>query len=112
MSPTPTTLTTPAAPPRRAYARLRRKARAHPRLVDAVLAAGVLLCMLASSLTDPHHPDGPTWQAAPPGATGFTLMALGAAALVLRRRAPARCSPRPPPPRSRSWSPATRAPPS
>ncbi|MDI3345848.1 histidine kinase [Streptomyces sp. AJ-1] len=85
MSPTPTT---PAAPPRRAYARLRRKARAHPRLLDAVLAAGVLLCMLASSLTDPHHPDGPTWQAAPPDATGFTLMALGAAALVLRRRAP------------------------
>ncbi|MEU8590767.1 histidine kinase [Streptomyces sp. NPDC048664] len=62
--------------------------RAHPLLLDAALACGVLVCMVAGSFVDPHGHDGPTWTTRAPGALSLTLMGLGAAALVFRRRAP------------------------
>ncbi|OIJ97090.1 sensor histidine kinase [Streptomyces colonosanans] len=62
--------------------------RAHSLALDAVLAVGVLLCMVAGSFVDPHAEGGPTWGAHTPDALSFTLMVLGAAALVLRRRGP------------------------
>ncbi|MFD4529642.1 sensor histidine kinase [Streptomyces sp. NPDC058470] len=68
--------------------RTRCRARAHPLPVDATLAAGVLICMLAGSFVDPHAENGATWLTRTPNALGLTLMVLGAAALILRRRAP------------------------
>ncbi|GAB2840106.1 histidine kinase [Streptomyces deserti] len=56
--------------------------------VDAALAAGVLACMVAGSFVDPHGPDGVTWGLRTPDALSLLLIALGAAALVFRRRAP------------------------
>jgi signal transduction histidine kinase len=56
--------------------------------LDAALACGVLVCMVASSFVDPHGEGGPTWGARTPDALSLTLMVLGAAALILRRRAP------------------------
>ncbi|MFC9848280.1 sensor histidine kinase [Streptomyces sp. NPDC060223] len=64
------------------------RARAHPLAVDATLAAGVLACMLAGSFVDPHGENGATWLTRTPNALSLTLMVLGAAALVFRRRAP------------------------
>ncbi|MGW9492837.1 sensor histidine kinase [Streptomyces prasinus] len=66
----------------------RRRLRAHPFALDAALAAGVLVCIVAGSLVEPHGPDGVTWTLRTPDALSLVLMALGAAALVLRRRAP------------------------
>ncbi|MGQ4365591.1 sensor histidine kinase [Streptomyces sp. SAS_272] len=62
--------------------------KAHPLALDAALAAGVLLCMLAGSLVDPHGEQSVTWSIRTPDPLSLLLMTLGAAALVLRRRAP------------------------
>ncbi|MFE4722246.1 sensor histidine kinase [Streptomyces sp. NPDC056728] len=58
--------------------------------MDAALAAAVLLCMIAASFADPNGGrDGtPTWGTRSPQVLSVVLMVLGAAALVLRRRAP------------------------
>ncbi|MFK4870328.1 sensor histidine kinase [Streptomyces sp. CSMPJR101] len=56
--------------------------------LDAALAVAVLTCMVAGSFVDPHGEDGVTWGLRTPDALSLLLMALGAAALVLRRRAP------------------------
>ncbi|GAT81039.1 histidine kinase [Streptomyces sp. F-3] len=68
--------------------RARRLLRAHPLALDAALAAGVLACMVAGSFVDPHGEHGVTWAVRRPAPLSLVLMALGAAALVLRRRAP------------------------
>ncbi|POX45647.1 two-component sensor histidine kinase [Streptomyces sp. Ru72] len=67
--------------------RTRCQMRAHPLALDAVLALGVLVAMLATSFADPHG-EGATWGARTPDALSLVLMVLGAAALVLRRRRP------------------------
>ncbi|WP_081239411.1 sensor histidine kinase [Streptomyces viridosporus] len=74
----------------RTLTRARCRLRAHPFALDAALAAGVLVCMLAGSFVDPHGPDGVTWKLRPPDPLSLVLMTLGAAALVFRRRAPRR----------------------
>ncbi|MDF3147804.1 two-component sensor histidine kinase, partial [Streptomyces sp. T21Q-yed] len=56
--------------------------------LDAALAVGVLACMVAGSLVDPHSENGVTWGLRTPDALSLLLMTLGAAALVFRRRAP------------------------
>jgi signal transduction histidine kinase len=61
---------------------------AHPLVVDAALATAVLACMVAGSFVDPHGPDGVTWGVRTPDPLSLVLIALGAAALVLRRRRP------------------------
>ncbi|MFI8205955.1 sensor histidine kinase [Streptomyces sp. NPDC085937] len=68
--------------------RARCRARAHPTAVDAALAVGVLLCMVAGSFVDPHDPEGVRWGLRTPDPLSLVLMTLAAAALVLRRRAP------------------------
>ncbi|GAA4957727.1 hypothetical protein GCM10023238_25530 [Streptomyces heliomycini] len=68
--------------------RARCRARAHPFALDAALAAGVLVCMVAGSFVEPHGPEGVRWGAAHTRPAQLVLMALGATALVLRRRAP------------------------
>lgn len=68
--------------------RARCRARAHPAAVDTVLAVGVLLCMVAGSFVEPHDPKGVSWGLRTPDPLSLVLMALGAAALVFRRRAP------------------------
>ncbi|CAL9435833.1 hypothetical protein SUDANB15_02128 [Streptomyces sp. enrichment culture] len=68
--------------------RARCRLRAHPFALDAALAAGVLVCMVAGSFVEPHGPDGVTWGVRTPDPFSLVLMALGAAALVFRRRAP------------------------
>ncbi|MFE2046192.1 sensor histidine kinase [Streptomyces sp. NPDC059477] len=65
-----------------------RRLRAHPLVLDAALAAAVLVCMIAGSFTDSHGDKGVTWGIRTPDALGLVLMTLGACALVLRRRAP------------------------
>ncbi|MFC3576440.1 sensor histidine kinase [Streptomyces yaanensis] len=62
--------------------------RAHPLALDAILALGVLGCMVAGSFVDPHGDGGTTWSARTPDALSLTLIVLGAAALVFRRRNP------------------------
>ncbi|MFG3151162.1 sensor histidine kinase [Streptomyces sp. NPDC048219] len=69
-------------------ARARCRLGAHPSALDAGLAAAVLACMVAGSFADPHGPDGVTWGVRTPDPLSLLLMVLGAAALVLRRRAP------------------------
>ncbi|MEU8483079.1 MULTISPECIES: sensor histidine kinase [unclassified Streptomyces] len=58
--------------------------------MDAALAAAVLFCMVAASFVDPNggHDGTPTWGTRSPQLLSVVLMVLGAAALVLRRRAP------------------------
>ncbi|MFE9094407.1 sensor histidine kinase [Streptomyces sp. NPDC007264] len=68
--------------------RTRCRMRAHPLALDAALAFGVLVCMVAGSFLDPHAEDGSFWGTRTPSALSIALMVLGAAALVLRRRAP------------------------
>ncbi|MEV5436453.1 sensor histidine kinase [Streptomyces sp. NPDC052682] len=68
--------------------RARCRAKAHPLAVDAALAAAVLACMVAGSFVDPHSPDGVTWGLRTPDPLSLLLIALGAAALVFRRRVP------------------------
>ncbi|WHM33347.1 histidine kinase [Streptomyces sp. BPPL-273] len=61
---------------------------AHPSALDTALAAGVLVCMVAGSFADPHGPEGVTWSLRTPAVLSLVLMAVGAAALAFRRRAP------------------------
>ncbi|MDT0461589.1 sensor histidine kinase [Streptomyces gibsoniae] len=61
---------------------------AHPLALDAAIAFGVLVSMVASSFVDPHGEHGAHWGARSPGVLSLALMVLGAAALVLRRRRP------------------------
>ncbi|MDT0399017.1 MULTISPECIES: sensor histidine kinase [Streptomyces] len=68
--------------------RARCRLQAHPTALDAALAAGVLICMVAGSFVDPHGPDGVRWGLRTPDPLSLVLMTLGAAALVFRRRAP------------------------
>ncbi|WP_030786952.1 sensor histidine kinase [Streptomyces sp. NRRL S-920] len=63
-------------------------ARAHPLAVDGALAAVVLVCMVIGSFAEPYGEHGPTWGTRTPDAPSLLLMALGALALVARRRAP------------------------
>ncbi|MFF7444882.1 MULTISPECIES: histidine kinase [unclassified Streptomyces] len=68
--------------------RVRQQLKAHPMALDAILAAGVLACMVAGSFVDPRGPDGVTWGLRTPAPLSLVLIGLSAAALVLRRRAP------------------------
>ncbi|MFJ5528570.1 sensor histidine kinase [Streptomyces sp. NPDC093261] len=61
---------------------------AHPLALDAALAFGVLVSMVASSFVDPHGEHGADWSPRSPGVLSLALMVLGAAALILRRRRP------------------------
>jgi signal transduction histidine kinase len=57
--------------------------------MDAVLALGALLAMVAGSFVDPRGADGTYgWGARTPDALSLALMVMGAAALVFRRVAP------------------------
>lgn len=56
--------------------------------MDAVLAAAVLVCMVAGSFVEPRHQDSVSWALRTPDSLSLVLMAIGAAALVFRRRAP------------------------
>ncbi|MFG3493738.1 sensor histidine kinase [Streptomyces sp. NPDC047928] len=63
--------------------------REHPLALDGGVALAVLVCMVVGSFADPHgSPNGPTFGARTPGPGSVLLMALGAAALILRRRLP------------------------
>ncbi|MFG2333746.1 sensor histidine kinase [Streptomyces sp. NPDC048604] len=63
--------------------------RAHPTAFDAGLALAVLIAMITGSFADPHGgPNGPTFGTRSPSAVSVAFMVCGAAALVLRRRAP------------------------
>ena len=62
--------------------------RAHPGALDAAIATGVLVCMIAGSFVAPHGPDDVSWQLRTPDPLSLVLMTLGAAALIFRRRAP------------------------
>jgi signal transduction histidine kinase len=68
--------------------RARHHLKAHPLALDAVLAAGVLACMVAGSFVEPHDKDAVSWSIRTPEPLSLVLMALGALALVFRRRAP------------------------
>ncbi|MFG3317239.1 sensor histidine kinase [Streptomyces sp. NPDC048171] len=61
---------------------------AHPSALDTALAAAVLVCMVAGSFADPHGPEGVTWSLRTPAVLSLVLIAVGAAALAFRRRAP------------------------
>ncbi|MGV9761044.1 sensor histidine kinase [Streptomyces tricolor] len=61
---------------------------AHPLAADAVLATGVLVCMVAGSFAVPRRDHGVTWDLRAPAVLSLVLMLAGAAALVLRRRTP------------------------
>ncbi|MEU6475612.1 histidine kinase [Streptomyces sp. NPDC047017] len=62
--------------------------KAHPLALDAAIAAGVLVCMVAGSFVDPRGEDGVSWAVRTPAPLSLALMTLGAAALALRRRVP------------------------
>jgi signal transduction histidine kinase len=68
--------------------RARCGAKAHPLALDAALAAAVMLCMIVSSLVDPHSDKSVAWGIRTPDPLSLLLIVIGAAALVLRRRAP------------------------
>ncbi|KUO22921.1 sensor histidine kinase [Streptomyces dysideae] len=68
--------------------RVRRHLKAHPMALDAALAVGVLASMVAGSFVEPHGENGVTWGVRTPDALSLVLIALGAVALVFRRRAP------------------------
>ncbi|WP_200304422.1 sensor histidine kinase [Streptomyces adelaidensis] len=61
---------------------------AHPMALDAALALGVLVTMMAGSFIDPHAEHGGKWGARTPDALSIALMVAAAALLVARRRAP------------------------
>ncbi|EST34840.1 hypothetical protein N566_18015, partial [Streptomycetaceae bacterium MP113-05] len=67
---------------------LRRRLHAHPYVVDALLAAGALLCILAGAASEPHGPDGhPSFRDADLDLTTVLLAVVSCASLVARRRA-------------------------
>ncbi|MGW3291430.1 sensor histidine kinase [Streptomyces sp. NPDC001002] len=68
--------------------RARHHLKAHPLALDAALAAGVLVCMVAGSFVDPHGKHGVDWGIRTPDVLSLVLIVLGAAALIFRRRAP------------------------
>ncbi|MEU5097174.1 histidine kinase [Streptomyces sp. NPDC020996] len=68
--------------------RARCRLTAHPLALDAALAGGVLVCMVAGSFVDPRGSDGVTWGVRTPDPLSLVLMVLGALALVFRRRDP------------------------
>ncbi|MQY33008.1 hypothetical protein SRB17_09680 [Streptomyces sp. RB17] len=67
--------------------RARCSLRAHPLALDASVAAGVLVCMVAGSFAVPHGAHGVTWGIRTPDPLSLLLMLLAAATLVFRRRA-------------------------
>ncbi|RRR73471.1 two-component sensor histidine kinase, partial [Streptomyces sp. RP5T] len=68
--------------------RVLRHLKAHPVAADAVLATGVLVCMVAGSFVDAHGNHDVSWSIRTPAPLSLVLIALAAAALVFRRRAP------------------------
>lgn len=68
--------------------RARCTVRAHPLALDAAVAAGVLVCMVAGSFVDPRGDNGSVWGVRSPAPLSLLLITVGAAALVLRRSAP------------------------
>ncbi|MEU2332409.1 histidine kinase [Streptomyces sp. NPDC006654] len=70
------------------FDRARCRAESHPLALDAAIAAGVLVCMVAGSLVVPHGAHGVRWGVRTPDPLSLVLMTLAAAALVLRRHAP------------------------
>ncbi|MFB7460569.1 sensor histidine kinase [Streptomyces sp. NPDC056188] len=68
--------------------RARCRLKAHPFALDAALAAGVLVCMVVGSFVGPRGDHVVSWGVRRPDLLSMLLMVLGAAALVLRRRAP------------------------
>ncbi|SEF09779.1 PEP-CTERM protein-sorting domain-containing protein [Streptomyces sp. Ag109_O5-10] len=56
--------------------------------MDAVIAAGALVCMVVSSFAVPHGGHGVAWGIRVPDPLSLLLMTLAAAALVFRRHAP------------------------
>ncbi|MFH9980303.1 sensor histidine kinase [Streptomyces sp. NPDC017179] len=68
--------------------RARCRLKAHPLALDAALAAGVLVCMVVGSFVGPRGDHVVSWGVRRPDLLSTLLMVLGAAALVLRRRAP------------------------
>ncbi|MFB7509772.1 DUF7134 domain-containing protein, partial [Streptomyces broussonetiae] len=68
--------------------RARCSLKAHPWALDAAVAAGVLVCMIAGSFVTPRGNNGVTWGVRTPAALSLVLMLLAAAALVFRSRAP------------------------
>ncbi|GAA1364575.1 histidine kinase [Streptomyces beijiangensis] len=62
--------------------------RVHPLALDAALALAVLICMVFGSFIDPRGPDGHTFVTRTPELLSLVLIAIGAGALVFRRRAP------------------------
>ncbi|GHD97984.1 sensor histidine kinase [Streptomyces alanosinicus] len=67
--------------------RARCSLKAHPWALDAGIAAGVLVCMVAGSFVTPRGENGVTWGVRTPDPLSLLLMVLSAAALVFRRRA-------------------------
>lgn len=61
---------------------------AHPTALDAALALGVLVAMVAGAFVDPHAAHGDKWGARTPDALSIALMVPAAAVLIARRRAP------------------------
>jgi signal transduction histidine kinase len=88
MTPVPPSASAPYREAVSTLERTRCQIRAHPLALDAVLAFGVLVTMVASSFAGPHGEGGPRWGARTPDALSLALMVLGAAALVFRRRRP------------------------
>ncbi|MEU0957472.1 sensor histidine kinase [Streptomyces niveus] len=72
------------------FDRVRGRLRAHPLAFDAGLAAAVLVCMVAGAFAEPRsrHDALPALVQETPGLRSVLLMALGAGALVFRRRNP------------------------
>ncbi|MER6980646.1 two-component sensor histidine kinase, partial [Streptomyces carpinensis] len=68
--------------------RARCRLKAHPFALDAALAVGVLVCMVVGSFVGPRGQSGVSWAVRTPALLSLVLITLGAAALVLRRRAP------------------------
>ncbi|MEV7385140.1 MULTISPECIES: sensor histidine kinase [unclassified Streptomyces] len=70
------------------FDKARCRADAHPLALDAAIAVGVLLCMVAGSFVVPHGAHGVKWGVRSPDPLSLVLMTLAAAALVFRRNAP------------------------
>ncbi|MFG2947782.1 sensor histidine kinase [Streptomyces adustus] len=68
--------------------RARCRLRAHPLALDAALAAGALVCMVAGSFVQPHGERDVNWILRAPDPFSLLLIVLGAMALVFRRSAP------------------------